>query len=118
MVGMKRDRRATRGLIDDRRRSGRISDYRAVEWRREADRELHKGLFVEWSAHGMAMLTEGADTPTVGSRIAPLKRPDLRGWVQPVLVKRVDELPGGMQLVVGEYVNMKADQPKPEVQRQ
>jgi hypothetical protein len=118
MVGMKRDRRATRGLIDDRRRSGRIPDYRAVEWRHETDRQLHQGIFVEWSAHGMAMLTEGIDTPKVGSRIAPQKRPDLRGWVQPALVKRVDELPGGMQLVVGEYVKIPVGESSPITRRQ
>lgn len=115
---MKRDRRTTRGMFEDRRRSGRIPDYRTVEWRHETDRQLRTGLFVEWSAHGMAMLTEGVDTPSVGTRIAPQKRPDLRGWVQPVLVKRVDALPGGMQLVVGEYVNISSDASSAETRRQ
>ena len=118
MAGMKRDRRIERELAGDRRRSGRIPDYRSVEWRGDADRRLHKGLFVEWSAHGMAMLTEKLDTPTVGTRIAPLKRPDLRGWLKPVLVKRVDTLPGGMQLVVGEYVNAISDRAQPSWRRQ
>jgi len=89
-----------------------------VEWRDGANRGLHKGVFVEWSAHGMAILTEKLDTPLVGTRIAPLKRPDIRGWSKPVLVKRVDTLPGGMQLIVGEYVNTGSDRIKTEWRRQ
>src|SRR5204863_2027277 len=114
---MKRDRRKERESVVDRRRSGRIADYRSVEWRGDADRRLHNGLFVEWSAHGVALLTEKLDTPSVGTRIAPLKRPDIRGWLKPVLVKRVDTLPGGMQLVVGEYMNGALDRGKGEWRR-
>jgi hypothetical protein len=115
---MKRERRKERECVADRRRSSRIPDYRSVEWRDDVEHRLHKGLFVEWSAHGMAMLTETLDTPPVGTRIAPLKRPDLRGWLKPVLVKRVDTLPGGMQLVVGEYLNATSNGSQPLRRRQ
>jgi hypothetical protein len=100
---MSKDRRTDERLPPDRRRSGRIPDYRRVLWRADGDPALRSGLLVEWSGHGVTVLTEAHDTPQEGARLVPRKRSDLRGWRKPAVVTRVEPLPGGFHRVAAEF---------------
>lgn len=100
---MSRDRRTEERLAPDRRHWIRIPDYRSVRWRADDDPLLRSGVLVEWSAHGVTMLTEANDTPHEGVRLVPRKRRHLRGWCKPAVVTRVEPLPGAFHRVVAEF---------------
>jgi hypothetical protein len=100
---MKKDRRREVRLMPDRRRSSRILDYRVASWRTDDDPEVKSGLLLEWSGHGLAVLTDQANAPKPGSRLVPNPRPDLRGWRKSAAVTRVEGIPNGFSLVLAEF---------------
>ena len=100
---MEKDRRKEVRLMPDRRRSSRILDYRVASWRTDDDPQVRSGLLLEWSGHGLAMLTDQANAPKPGSRLVPHPRPDLRGWRKEAVVTRVEGLPDGFRLVLAEF---------------
>lgn len=100
---MKKDRRKEVRLMPDQRRSSRIRDYRVASWRTDDDPQAGSGLLIEWSGHGLAMLTDQANAPEPGSRLIPHPRPDLRGWRKEAVVTRVEGLSDKFRLVLAEF---------------
>jgi len=105
---MEKDRRKEVRLMPDRRRSSRILDYRVASWRTDDDPQVKSGLLLEWSGHGLAVLTDKANAPKPGSRLVPHPRPDLRGWRKSAAVTRVEEVPNGFRLVLAEFSDLAA----------
>jgi len=105
---MKKDRRKEVRLMPDRRRSSRILDYRVASWRTDDDPQVRSGLLLEWSGHGLAVLTDEANAPKPGSRLVPHPRPDLRGWRKSAAVTRVEGVPNGFRLVLAEFSDLSA----------
>jgi hypothetical protein len=100
---MVRDRRRLQRGESTRRHSGRIADYRAVNWWVNDDARERYGWLVNYSAEGIGLLTEKADAPAIDAEITPQPRPDLRGWTRTARVRRVEELSGQLALVGAEY---------------
>jgi hypothetical protein len=100
---MCKDRRIELRENAGRRRSDRISDYKAVSWRQQGKRTYCDGWLVDWSAHGVGLVMELKEVPAEGTVIYPKQRPDLRAWRRPAVVRRIEPLSDLLYLVAAEY---------------
>jgi len=101
---MARDRRKTQRHETDRRNADRVPVFDNVFWRVEGEKRFQEGVLVGVSSTGLAILTERPVTPAPGRRLVPKGRTGQHVWHRKVVVTRVEQLSGLLDLVAAEYV--------------
>ena len=86
-----------------RRRSLRTILFTDVCWGELGAQRAKRGVIVGISDHGLAMLTECADTPRPGSRIQPRKHGRRARWFRKAVVTRTQSLSDSLDLVAAAF---------------
>jgi len=92
------------GRMYERRKSERVTTFDEVSWHSEGSGRYRRGVVVNRSKYGIALLAQHDEAPPHMVRIVPDSRGKKRPWNRPAEVRRVDRLSDEFDLVAGEYL--------------